>query len=103
VLDDLLKYADSIVAIAMEFHDIDILPNVFNSAVEKIKRDFYIVHIHGNNMGGVTSFNFPNAPEITFLSKRFFNSLPPPSGTKYPVPGLDSPNHPGLPEFAFEF
>ena len=103
VLDDLLRYSKNIVAIAMEFHDVNTPPGIFNSAVEKIKRDFYIVHIHGNNMGGVTQFNFPNAPEITFLNKRFFNSLPPPSGLKYPVPGLDSPNHPGLAEFSFDF
>jgi hypothetical protein len=103
VLDDLLRHSKDIVAIAMEFHDVDTIPGIFNSAVEKIKRDFYIVHIHGNNLGGVTPFNFPNAPEITFLNKRFFNSLPPPSSLKYPVPGLDSPNHPKLVEFTFEF
>jgi hypothetical protein len=48
-------------------------------------------------------FNFPIAPEITFLNKRFFKSPPPPSDLKYPVPGLDRPNYPGRPDFAFEF
>jgi hypothetical protein len=43
------------------------------------------------------------APEITFLNKSFFNSAPPPSRLKYPVPGLDRPNNPKLPEFEFEF
>jgi hypothetical protein len=103
VIDDLLRYFRRIVAMAIEFHDVDTNPGLFNSFVERIKRDFYIVHIHGNNMGGVTSFNFPNAPEITFLNKEFCNSVPPPSGLKYPVPGLDRPNHPRLPEFEFEF
>jgi hypothetical protein len=103
VLDDLLRQKTNIVAMAIEFHDVDTLPGLFNSFVEKIKRDFYIVHIHGNNMGGVTPFNFPRAPEITFFNKKFFNSIPPPSRLKYPVPGLDRPNHPRLPEFEFEF
>ena len=103
VLDDLLRHSDRIVALAIEFHDIDVVTELFNDLVEKIKRDFYIVHIHGNNMGGIAPFNFPIAPEITFLNKRFFNSVPPPSRLRYPVQGLDRPNHPGLPDFAFEF
>ena len=103
VLDDLLGHAANIVAMTIEFHDVDILSDRFNSLVGKIKRDFHIVHLHGNNMGGTTPFNFPIAPEITFLNKRFFKSAPSPSRLKYPVPGLDRPNHPRLPEFTFEF
>jgi hypothetical protein len=103
VLDDLLRHSRNIVAMAIEFHDVDILPSLFNSLIEKIKRDFYIVHIHGNNMGGLTPFHFPIAPEITFLHKRFFSAAPPPSTLRYPIPGLDRPNHPRFPEFTFEF
>jgi hypothetical protein len=103
VLDDLLRHSNHIVAIAAEFHDVDILSDLFNSIVEKIKRDFYIVHIHGNNMGGMTPFNFPIAPEITFLNKRFFSSAPSRSCLKYPILELDRPNNPRLPDFTFEF
>jgi hypothetical protein len=103
VLDDLLRHSQNIVAMAIEFHDVDILPDLFNSLVEKIKRDFHVVHIHGNNMGGVAPFHFPIAPEITFLNKRFFNAAPSPSRLKYPIPELDRPNNPRLPEFTFEF
>ena len=103
VIDDLLRYSDQIVAMAIEFHDVDRKSDLFSSTVEKIKRDFHIVHIHGNNMGGTAPFNFPIAPEITFLNKRFFKSAPPPSRSKYPIPELDRPNNPRLPEFTFEF
>lgn len=103
VLDDLLRHSQNIVSMAIEFHDVDILPDLFNSFIEKVKHDFHIVHIHGNNMGGVTPFNFPIGPEITFLNKRFFNSAPSPSRLKYPVPGLDRPNNPRLPDIPFEF
>jgi hypothetical protein len=103
VLDDLLRHSKDIVAMAIEFHDVDILPHLFNSFIEKIKRDFYIVHIHANNIGGIAPFNFPIVPEITFLNKSFFNSTPPPSRLKYPVPGLDRPNEPRFPDFTFEF
>jgi hypothetical protein len=103
VLDDLLRHSSQIVAMAIEFHDLDTLSAQFNSLIEKIKRDFYIVHIHGNNLGGMTPFNFPMAPEITFLNKSFFNSVPSPSNLKYPLPELDRPNYPRFPDFTFEF
>src|SRR5262249_5876953 len=64
ILDDLLQRAGNIVALAIEFHEIDIISELFNALIEKIKRDFYIVHIHGNNMGGLAPFHFPMAPEI---------------------------------------
>ena len=103
VLEDLLRHSENIVSIAIEFHDVDIITERFNSLIGKIKQDFHIVHIHGNNLGGTTPGNFPIAPEITFLNKRFFNSAPSPSRSTYPVAGLDSPNYPGFPEIAFEF
>jgi hypothetical protein len=103
VLDDLLRHASDVVALAIEFHDIDILPEKFNSLIEKIKRDFYIVHVHGNNLGGLAPFHFPIALELTFFSKRFFKSAPSPSALSYPVPGLDSPNYPRFPDFKLEF
>jgi hypothetical protein len=103
ILDDLLRHSPDITALAIEFHDVDIAPELFNSFVEKIKRDFYIVHIHGNNLGGLAPFHFPIAPEITFLNKRFFGSAPSLSNRKYPIPELDRPNYPGLPDFALEF
>jgi hypothetical protein len=103
ILDDLLRHSEHITAMAIEFHDVDILSDHFNSLVRKIKHDFHIVHLHGNNMGGTTPFNFPLAPEITFLNKRFFKTAPLPSRLKYPVPGLDRPNDPRSPEFTFAF
>ena len=103
VLDDLLGRSRNIVAMAIEFHDVDIVSHMFNSFVEKIKRDFHLVHIHANNMGGVAAFNFPIAPEITFLNKRFLKSAPGTSRLTYPVPGLDRPNYPQFPDVTFGF
>jgi hypothetical protein len=103
VLDDLLRRTQDIVAMVIEFHDVDTDPDQFTSFVRKIKHDFHIVHIHANNMGGIAPFNFPKVLEITFLNKRSFDTAPSPSLLKYPIPGLDRPNNPRLPEFSFEF
>jgi len=103
VLPELLDHSGKIVALAVEFHDVDLLSENFNTLIEAIKKYFYIVHVHGNNMGGTTPSNFPIALEITFLNKRLFAEPPAPSQASYPMPGLDRPNHPGLPDYAFEF
>jgi hypothetical protein len=103
ILDDLLRRSRNIVALAIEFHDVDMLLEPFKSGVEKIKRDFYLVHFHANNQGGMTPFHFPRTPEITFLNKRFFESTPMPSTRTYPDPALDRPNGAGMPDFHLEF
>jgi hypothetical protein len=103
ILDDLLRHSANIVALAIEFHEIDIVPELFRSLIEKIKRDFYIVHFHANNMGGLAPFHFPISPEITFLNKRFFEAEPSPSELKYPDAKLDRPNQPRWPDFQLEF
>lgn len=103
ILDDLISYSEDIVALVIEFHDVDIRAARFNALVEKLKNVFYLVHIHGNNFGGVTPSGFAKAPEITFLNKRFFASPPRPSSLKYPVVDLDSPNYPGLPDIELKF
>lgn len=103
VLDDLLRHSADIVAMAIEFHDVDILPELFSSMVEKIRRDFHLVHIHGNNWGGLAPFHFPIAPELTFLNKRFFSSEPGPSSLRYPIAQLDRPNNPAYPDYGLDF
>ena len=103
VLGELLPHAKNIVALVIEFHDVDIVPELFHALVQEIRRDFHIVHVHGNNLGGVTPFHFPIAPEITFLNKRFFSSDPPLSRLSYPVAGLDRPNYDGFPEIPLAF
>ena len=103
IMDDLLRHATDIVALAIEFHDVDILPERFNEMTDAIKRDFEIVHFHANNQGGLAPFHFPNAPEITFLNKRCFDAVPTPSLKTYPVAGLDAPNQPRFPDYKIEF
>jgi hypothetical protein len=103
IMDDLLRHAADIVALAIEFHDVDILPERFTELIGAIKRDFEIVHFHANNMGGLAPFHFPNAPEITFLNKRCFDVVPTPSLKTYPIAGLDAPNQPRFPDYKIEF
>jgi len=104
VLDDLLKHSAKITAMTIEFHEIDLLPEQFCSFIRKIKRHFYIAHIHGNNNAALSSqFGFPIVVELTFLNKRFLSAAPLPSTSSYPIPELDRPNHPGRLDYTFVF
>ncbi len=58
ILDDLLRYSSQIGAMVIEFHMIDLVPELFISLIRKIKRNFHIVHIRNNNEA-LTSFDFP--------------------------------------------
>ena len=53
---------------------------------------FRIIHLHGNNYGGVDKFDNPNVIEVTLLnSKKFFVNRQK-SIQKYPILGLDFKN-----------
>jgi len=103
IMGDVLAHADDVDAIAIEFHDVDIFPDVFNSVIEAMRRKFHVVHVHANNYGDLGPFNFPSALEITFLNRRLLAQDPPKSTRRYPLPGLDQPNDPATPDYAFDF
>lgn len=103
ILDDVLENADKINAIAIEFHDLDIHPQSFNSILDDIRQKFHVVHVHANNYADLSPFNFPNALEVTFLNKRLFEQDPAASAHRYPLAGLDQPNDPATPDYEFDF
>jgi len=103
ILDDLAEFVDRIDAMAIEFHDIDILSDQFDAAIARIQKDFHIVHVHANNMAGLSPSGLPNELEITFLNRRLFDREPPPSTFRYPVEGLDAKNDPILPDLKLHF
>ena len=63
---------------AIEFHHLDLLfdpfvYSVFSSCFEKILENFYVAHIHPNNVGGSVTLGdieIPKILEFTFLNKR---------------------------------
>jgi FkbM family methyltransferase len=103
ILDDLAEFTDRIDAMAIEFHDIDILSDQFDAAIARIRKDFHIVHVHANNMAGLSPSGLPNELEITFLNRHLFDREPSPSTLRYPVEGLDAKNDPILPDLKLHF
>jgi hypothetical protein len=96
----------SVTAMAVEFHDLgnpDIFER-FKSIIEKICRNYDIVHIHSNNTarlfdaGGLLLF--PAIPEISFLRKDL-NTVKKAVFRKFPLKVLDNSNTPGWPDHEF--
>jgi hypothetical protein len=101
IIDDVLRYADRITCIAIEFHDTEALRDTFCSAVKRWQRAFHIVHLHGTNLNHVAPDGLPNCVEMTFAP-----GVMPPSAklrTSLPLAGLDSPNNPKQPDRKIRF
>jgi NADPH-dependent 7-cyano-7-deazaguanine reductase QueF-like protein len=61
----------------------------------------YLIHVHGNNYGGVGLVNgvpIPNVFELTYLRKDCFRDIPKFNTQLIPIEGLDQPNGPNRPE-----
>jgi hypothetical protein len=77
IIEDLLKNQDLITGMVIEFHDIDIMINLFTSIIDKLKGKFYITHIHANN-NSYYSKTIDNliVYEITFINKNLIPNTP---------------------------
>jgi hypothetical protein len=96
IIDEAAKFSGLVV----EFHDIDICSELFNDIMGRLTTQFYIVHIHGNNMSDLSvDHELPNTLEISFIHKNLVGKeLEIYKGT-LPREGLDAPNGPSSPDY----
>jgi hypothetical protein len=90
---------DRIDQMIFEFHGVDQDIARFLDVVLKLKKFFYVAHLHINNfscLGGLQPFG-GWAYEVTFVSKRLARLDPEPGRVTLPNP-LDSPNNPAAPD-----
>lgn len=101
IINDVLRYADRIKGIVIEFHETLALRETFCSAVHRLMREFYIAHVHGNNYSYVAPDGLPNVLEMTLIVGA------PPDGARHrrslPVAALDGPNQPERPDWRISF
>ncbi len=96
ILDELVKFADRIEGLVIEFHDVDL-------HLEKIKKfiavfPLQLCHTHCNNYGPLDKNDTPLAIELTFTSRplatEFFEDFP---------AQLDMPNCKSKPDYSITF
>ena len=101
VLEEVVSYADRILGLAIEFHDIGPLRPVFERTMEVVRQRFEIVHVHANNFTPLYRDGFPEALEITLARRDLVR------GTRrrkeLPLRELDRPNDPGRPDYRLTF
>ena len=101
VIPDLLRYADRIDILVIEFHDTDPLRLVFQHQVGLLLQHFGIAHLHGNNYLGRAADGLPDAVELTFVNQRL--GVPVDRRDRLPIPDLDSPCNPASAEVELQF
>jgi hypothetical protein len=101
IIDDVIRSADRILGLIVEFHDTEPLRVVFVESVRKLQEHFCIVHLHGNNHAGVAADGLPEALEVTFVQKARVASRE--RRVLLPLAGIDCPNNPNLPEYSLRF
>jgi hypothetical protein len=90
--------------LVIEFHNTDICAEIFNSQMAALREHFEVVHVHGNNYGGLNhARTLPLSIEVSFLSKALVSGTPALYRGGLPRRGLDAPNDPSRPDYVLPF
>ena len=90
ILDTINKNSHKINFLIIEFH------NIFSN-INKIRKFlsksiFKVIHLHGNNYGGIDKNSNPNVIELSLINSKKFKVNKDKSTYKYPIEGLDYKN-----------
>jgi hypothetical protein len=101
-IDDLLHQLSGnhqrVSCLVMELHDTHVRRADFERLVKGIAHWLPIVHIHANNCAGVATDGLPEVLEISFArAEREIGDR------EFPLPHLDYPNDPNIPDISFAF
>ncbi|MFM1755362.1 MAG: hypothetical protein RL621_266 [Bacteroidota bacterium] len=102
IIDSIVKHANKISGIAIEFHETDPYRPIFISAIKKLQKKFKIVHFHPNNFGGYSADGLPETPEITFINNKI-NIKTYGKRKLLPLDHLDAPNGPLRTDYQINF
>ena len=104
IIDQIIKFSNRIDMVIFEFHWINQSNNedLFIESIKKLKKNFEIIHIHGNNFSTKSESGLPIVLEITLYNNKYK-----PKEIEYvydfPVQNLDYPNNPFEKDLEFNF
>lgn len=104
---DIKDLSTFVTGMTIEFHNLDqpIYQTKLGIILEKFKDYFILTHLHGNNWGGeitLGSYSIPRVLELSFVNKKYADGAEIDT-TSYPIPDLDYPNNPDIPDCNMEF
>lgn len=101
-IDDLIHQVgmnhQKISCLIMELHDTSTRRAEFERLVKGVSHWLPIVHLHANNCAGVAADGLPEVIEITFAEATQQSE-----NREFPLPHLDYPNDPEIPDIFFSF
>lgn len=103
VLPDMLADLPRANGMVIEFHDCGAKWGPLTTLLRRLRSDFVVAHIHGNNSADlVPGTRTPEVLEISLINRRLVGEMIGPSRARYPRVGLDAPNFAGRPDFALD-
>tara|TARA_Y100001970_G_scaffold274499_1_gene374322 strand:- start:3300 stop:4097 length:798 start_codon:yes stop_codon:yes gene_type:complete len=102
-LKNLIDYTDKIHLMVIEFHYLDKHRNLFKEIILDLKKNFYLIHLHGNNYTDYCIDGLPKVLEITFINKKYYNIKNGEYNLSFPIKNLDFPNVENEKDLEFSF
>jgi hypothetical protein len=90
ILNDIKRNSSKIIFLVIEFHDVDKNIKKIKNFIKKL--DLKIIHIHGNNYGGLDKNNNPKVIELSLLNSKKIKLKKILSKRNYPINDLDYKN-----------
>lgn len=112
---EFIKCLSCVDQLIVEFHQLDVRIIQVQQIVDRLKSDFELIHIHGNNFEDCFNykvvldrrekeFKIPLVVECTFLRKTSITQVDTiTEKVKYPILGLDFPNNPSKQDIPLTF
>ena len=90
ILNDIKRNSSKIIFLVIEFHDVDKNIKKIKNFIKKL--DLKIIHIHGNNYGGLDKNNNPKVIELSLLNSKKIKLKKILSKRNYTINNLDYKN-----------
>ena len=102
-LKDIDEQMDKIHLMVIEFHFLDKYRDEFKDIIIQLKKNFYLIHLHGNNYSNYCEDGLPKVLEITFINKKHYNVNKDKFNLSFPINNLDFPNIEHEKDLVFSF
>ena len=103
-LKDLSSQSDKIHLVVVEFHFLDKNRKEFKETIIELRKNFHLIHLHGNNYSSYCDDGLPKVLEISFINKKYYHVEDGAYSLSFPIKNLDFPNieHEKDLEFSFK-